>query len=157
MLGDARMASKLLPDLAGKVRLVVTSPPYLNVTAFEEDQWLRLWFLGGEPNPTYGKVSRDDRHQNAGRYWAFLTETWRGIAPLLRRDSVLVLRIGAKALSLEDITEGVLRSLTNVFPANEWLHKPAISVIREKQARAFNPSAGGCQYETDFIYAPFAR
>ena len=25
----------------------ITSPPYLNVTSFEEDQWLRLWFLGG--------------------------------------------------------------------------------------------------------------
>ena len=24
-------------------------PPYLDVTHFEEDQWLRLWFLGGPP------------------------------------------------------------------------------------------------------------
>jgi DNA methylase len=154
---DARSASKLFPELFEKVKLVVTSPPYLNVTAFEEDQWLRLWFLGGEPNPTYGRISRDDRHQNAGRYWTFLTETWQGIAPLLRRDSVLVLRIGAKALSLEDISEGVLRSLINVFPATGWLHEPEISVIRGKQARAFNPAAGGCQYETDFFYAPFAH
>jgi len=154
--GDARMSSELFPELAGRIRLVVTSPPYLNVTAFEEDQWLRLWFLGGEPNPTYGKISKDDRHQSAARYWTFLTQTWRGLAPLLNPDSVLVLRIGAKALSLQSVNAALLTSLTEVFPARRWLKKPVISVIRGKQARAFNPTAGGCQFETDFVYAPFA-
>jgi DNA methylase len=154
--GDARLASELFPEFTGRIRLVVTSPPYLNVTAFEEDQWLRLWFLGGEPNPTYGKISKDDRHQSAARYWTFLSQTWRGMAPLLNTDSVLVMRIGAKALSLESVNEGLLTSLTDVFPARRWLREPAISVIRGKQVRAFNPTAGGCQFETDFVYAPFA-
>jgi hypothetical protein len=154
---DARNASSRFPQLSESIRLVVTSPPYLNVTSFEEDQWLRLWFLGGEPNPTYGQVSKDDRHQNAVRYWSFLTETWRGIAPLLRDDSVLVVRIGTKSLPVEEVTNGLLSSFAVVFPAKRWLHRPAISVIRGKQARAFNPTAAGCQYETDFVYAPFAR
>ena len=153
---DARSASKRFPELTERIRLVVTSPPYLNVTSFEEDQWLRIWFLGGEPNPTYGKVSRDDRHQNPVRYWSFLAETWQGIAPLLRHDSIMVVRIGTKSLSVEAITEGLLSSLVAVFPAKRWLHQPAISLIRGKQARAFNPTAAGCQYETDFVYAPFA-
>lgn len=45
-----------LPRLvdAGSVRCVITSPPYLDVTNFEEDQWLRLWFQGGPPKPTWG-------------------------------------------------------------------------------------------------------
>ena len=117
---DARNAGKRFPELTESIRLVVTSPPYLNVTSFEEDQWLRLWFLGGEPNPTYGQVSKDDRHQNAVRYWSFLTETWRGIAPLLRHDSVLVVRIGTKSLPVEVVTEGLLSTLSVVFPANRW-------------------------------------
>ncbi len=40
-----------LPEHLGmfQPKLVVTSPPYLDTTNFEEDQWLRLWFLGGPP------------------------------------------------------------------------------------------------------------
>lgn len=153
---DARLAAQVFPELRERIRLVVTSPPYLNVTAFEEDQWLRLWFLGGEPNPTYGRISRDDRHQSAARYWAFLTETWRGVAPLLRSDSVMVLRVGAKSLSPQSLNEGLLNTLSSVFPARSWIEQPTISVIRGKQGRAFNPNAEGCQYETDFVYSPFA-
>jgi hypothetical protein len=39
-----------------RIGLVITSPPYLDVTNFEEDQWLRLWFLGNKPRPTYNEV-----------------------------------------------------------------------------------------------------
>jgi hypothetical protein len=154
-LSDARKAAEVFPELAGRVRLVVTSPPYLDVTRFEEDQWLRLWFLGGKPNPTYGVVSRDDRHQNSDRYWSFLTEVWHGVKPLLRSDAVMVVRIGTKSLPFRGICDGLLSSLQPVFPARRWLEKPSVSEIAGRQARAFNPDANGCQYEADFIYAPF--
>jgi len=154
-LSDARLAAKVLPELAGRIRLVVTSPPYLDVTRFEEDQWLRLWFLGGEPNPTYGAVSKDDRHQNPDRYWNFLTDVWRGMMPLLRNDAIMVMRMGTKSLSFSGVSEGLLRSLRAVFPARSWLEKPVLSEIKGRQARAFNPQAAGCLYEADFIYAPF--
>src|SRR5258705_2335387 len=45
---------------------VITSPPYLDVTNFEEDQWLRLWFLGGPPYPTRHRLASDDRHMQEG-------------------------------------------------------------------------------------------
>ena len=77
--GDVRNASKMLPDFRHRVDAIVTSPPYLNVTSYEEDQWLRLWFLGGPPGPTYGRISRDDRHTSPNRYWSFLAEAWKGI------------------------------------------------------------------------------
>ena len=72
---DARDAHKVLPGYEGQIKAVVTSPPYLNVTNFEEDQWLRLWLLGGPPHPTYRRVSRDDRHSSASKYWKFLSES----------------------------------------------------------------------------------
>ena len=55
---------------------VITSPPYLNVTNFEEDQWLRLWVLGGPPTPTTGRLSRDDRHLRPDAYWQFIADMW---------------------------------------------------------------------------------
>ena len=61
--GDARNASRLLAPWTGKVDQVITSPPYLDVTHFREDQWLRVWFLGGDPLPSTAAES-DDRHSN---------------------------------------------------------------------------------------------
>ena len=49
------------------IRCAVTSPPYLDVTSFEEDQWLRLWFLGGASYPKKGAMSRDDRAWDRGQ------------------------------------------------------------------------------------------
>src|SRR5205823_4061464 len=43
--GDARNVARIFKDSRGQVSAVITSPPYLDVTNFEEDQWLRLWFL----------------------------------------------------------------------------------------------------------------
>ena len=133
--------------------MVVSSPPYLDVTNFEEDQWLRLWFLGGEPWPTRGKVSRDDRHSDAVGYWRFLSEAWAGIRPLLKRDCVIVLRVGAKRLTLVELKAGVVAGLRTVFSGLRELEEPSISEIRGRQARSFNPGASGCQQEIDFAFA----
>ncbi len=53
--GDARRASTLLRSYKDKVKLVITSPPYLDITDYHEDQWLRLWFLGGAAKPNAGR------------------------------------------------------------------------------------------------------
>jgi hypothetical protein len=151
---DARQAAERFPELTGAVRLVVTSPPYLDVTRFEEDQWLRLWFLGGPPSPTYGRVSTDDRHTSPERYWKFLSQVWRGLAPLLQQDAIVVMRIGTQTLPLERLQAGLLGSLRSAFPAGKWLRRPRLSKIVGRQARAFNPTAAGCRFEADFVYCP---
>jgi hypothetical protein len=135
----------------------VTSPPYLDVTRFEEDQWLRLWFLGGKPHPTYGVISRDDRHEVPDRYWNFLGEVWRGLKPLLRDDAVMVIRIGTKSLPLALIASGLRHSLQSVFPQRDWSVRPVVSKISRGQIASFNPKAKGCEYEADFVYRPFEK
>ena len=65
------------------IRCAVTSPPYLNVTSFEEDQWLRLWFLGGPTSPKKGAMSRDDRHGTADNYWSFIGDMWRSLGAVM--------------------------------------------------------------------------
>jgi hypothetical protein len=62
ILGDVRSLDKNVRKITKqKAALVVTSPPYLRVTSYEEDQWLRLWFLGYPPFPSQGKITKDDR------------------------------------------------------------------------------------------------
>jgi hypothetical protein len=68
---DMRELSRV--RLPHPVRCVITSPRYLNVTDFGEDQWLRPWFLGGETKPTRGD-SRDDRHRTADSYWRLIAD-----------------------------------------------------------------------------------
>ena len=151
-MSDARSVSRRFPGLLDKVRLVVTSPPYLNVTRYEEDQWLRLWFLGGEPWPTYHRVSKDDRYDRPARYRQFLTESWAGVAPLLARPAVVVVRLGAIGLDEPDMTNGLIASLRSAFPELRTIARIR-SEIASRQARSFLPRSRGCLFEVDYTFA----
>jgi len=152
-LADSRNVARHFPSLERKVTLVVTSPPYLNVTRYEEDQWLRLWFLGGDAEPTYGKVSKDDRHNSARRYWQFLTDSWQGIAPLLKRSATLVVRLGAISLDEEEMADQLTATLKAAFPRSKMLTRPTRSRIVRRQANNFLPKSKGCRYEMDFVFS----
>ena len=149
---DAREASSRLDGWRGRVRAVITSPPYLNVTNFEEDQWLRLWFLGGLPKPTYGRVSRDDRYGNAEAYWRFLAEAWRGIADLLESRAVIVYRIGGKKQTLDGLAHGLLWTLRSALPTTDLVYGPIASVPIQRQTSNFRPGIGPCNFEADFVF-----
>jgi len=108
--GDARDARKLFAQHVGQVRLVVTSPPYLDVTNYREDQWLRVWFLGGPDSPV-ASLARDDRHRTVEAYWGFLREAWRGVLPLLHPKCQIVIRIGGNRLPPGELGVGLLACL----------------------------------------------
>src|SRR5262249_42616003 len=141
------------PNLKEKVSLVVTSPPYLNVTRYEEDQWLRLWFLRGNSRPTYGKVSKDDRHNSESRYWRFLTDSWKGLSPLLKKSATLVIRLGAIAMEEKEMTDKLGATVEAALPGSRMLARPKRSDIVRRQANNFLPTSKGCRYEMDFMFA----
>lgn len=147
---DVRDAAQQLPEHRGLVRLVCTSPPYFNVTDYEEDQWLRLWFLGGAPHPTYQQVSTDDRHTRKHEYWRFLSEAWQGIAPLVKDGAVLACRMGGKEMDRDELLAGLLRSIRKAFPAAFLISPPEQTVLTGRQTDAFRPGSRGCEYEWDF-------
>lgn len=149
---DVREASRLLEAWRGRVRAVITSPPYLDVTNFEEDQWLRLWFLGGPPRPTYGLISRDDRYSNAEAYWRFLAEAWRGIRSLLAKRAVVVCRIGGNKQGADVLARGLLATLRSAMPATELVYGPVTSAPPQRQTDNFRPGARGCGFEADFVF-----
>ena len=152
-LGDARRVGESFTNLEDQVKLVVTSPPYLDVTSFEEDQWLRLWFLGNDSAPTYRSISSDDRHRQATTYWDFLAEAWQGLATLMARRSVIVCRLGGKGLSVDDMTEGMKKSLKTAFARGRLLKTPSVSRLKNRQTQSFSPDATGCLFEVDYAFA----
>lgn len=148
--GDVRTASRLFPDLIGQVKLVITSPPYLDTTNFAEDQWLRLWFLGGEERPR--KVRTDDRHTSVANYWKFLREAWAGIRDLLRPDARLIIRIGGAKLDPDEITQGLLVSLQEGLGLGLSVVEQHTSSISGGQIRSFQAKVKESRFEYDFHY-----
>lgn len=149
---DARRSASRFRDSRKRVAAVITSPPYFDVTSYEEDQWLRLWFLGGEPRPTYGLVSKDDRHRSVDKYFAFLKDVWKGIAPLLRTNAHLVCRIGARSLSHDEIRKRLKQTIRKQWPKAVVVRNGEPSDLKARQTNAFRPGTKGCGVEYDFVF-----
>lgn len=145
---DMRELPRVVSRLPKPIRCVVTSPPYLDVTNFEEDQWLRLWFLGGPPRPTYGMVSRDDRHERPDAYWNLISDMWRMLGQVLDSKANIVIRMGGKNLKPDQVVGGL--TATSIFSKRKvrLLHREE-SEIKRRQTHAFRPGSKGCSFEVD--------
>jgi hypothetical protein len=152
-LRDARSAAQGFPSLRETVKLVVTSPPYLDTTDFGEDQWLRVWFLGGPEHPVLNK-SRDDHHTSIALYWQFLAEAWAGCAALMRRGTILVIRIGGTRLQKSDLMGGLQNSLGMGFSGFQVqaVHSGVTTEIRNRQTNVFRPGTTSLKFEHDFVF-----
>lgn len=150
---DSRNAGSCFNSLRKSVKAVITSPPYLNVTNYEEDQWLRLWFLGYDPFPTYGKISKDDRYSQKDNYWSFLSAVWTGIAPLLKNKAWIVCRLGAVGLPVRELTRGIKKSLSETFPRIQLEHRPYVTELKNRQTDTFRPGSTGCKFEVDYVFS----
>ncbi|HYR42680.1 MAG TPA: DNA methylase, partial [Terriglobia bacterium] len=148
--GDVRRASTLLRSYREKVRLVVTSPPYLDITDYHEDQWLRLWFLGGPSKPVTGQ-GKDDRHRRVEAYWQFLREAWKGVVPLLQDKAQVVIRIGGTRLDAEELQAGLLDSLTSTGRKFK-LAESRQTNIKNGQRRIFQTVPDKVSVEHDFRF-----
>ena len=150
---DARTVGNAFPELNRKVDLVVTSPPYLDTTDYAEDQWLRLWFLGGKPKPELRK-NRDDRHTQVVQYWDFLREAWRGLAPLMTKNATIVVRIGSMKLSKGELLQGLIEGLSVALSDYdvEPLHEGITTSIRPRETSAFRPTPKKTNVEHDFAF-----
>lgn len=149
---DVRSLGGVLFPWERSVQLVVTSPPYLDVTDFEEDQWLRLWFLGGDPFPTRKRVSKDDRHTSPHKFWRFVADAWKGIERLMAPNAIVVCRIGGKKQTLETLANGVSDSIRAAFPEARLLHQPIPSTPARRQTDSFRPGTRGIGLEVDFAF-----
>ena len=153
VLTDARWCGQVLKKHAGSVGLVVTSPPYINTTDYAEDQWLRLWFLGGESKPIL-RLHKDDRHTVVENYWKFLEEVWCGCAPLLRDTARIVVRIGGTKLSKPELLQGMRGSLVRGLSGRtvQALNQGNSSQITKRQTNSFRPGTSPDRLEHDFTF-----
>jgi hypothetical protein len=149
--GDARRASIMFPELVNSVALVITSPPYFDVTSFVEDQWLRIWLLGGPHHPMDSRGG-DDRHASRHKYWEFLTEAWQGIGALLAEQARIVIRIGGSGLALEETSNKLAESLRVGLNRAVHLVEASASLLQRRQTQAFRPNSQGIKQEFDLHF-----
>jgi hypothetical protein len=108
-LGDARRAHRLL---SGERRFswVITSPPYFGMRTYRPDQWLRNWFLGGEPRVDYLQDGQLTHH--ADRFVDELGAVWRSVASRCHNGAHLVVRFGYLPSMPVDARDVLRSSLT---------------------------------------------
>jgi hypothetical protein len=145
---DMRNLPRVLDSSGEGIRCAVTSPPYLDVTSFEEDQWLRLWLLGGPQYPKKGEMSRDDRHGTADNYWSFIGDMWRSLGAVMADRSHVVVRIGSRKISPEFLKRG-LTGCAQFSGRKVKLVTSQVTEIKRRQTDAFRPGTKGCGVEVD--------
>ena len=146
--GDMRKLAWVQESLPSPIKLAITSPPYLDVTNFEEDQWLRLWFLGGPPYPTRHRVSRDDRHESKVAYWAFIADMWRMLGSVMSKKGHVVIRLGGRGQAPEAMVK-MLGGSSGFCNRRIQMVSHSVSVLQKRQTDSFRPGSKGCSIEID--------
>ena len=149
-----------LPELAKEVKigwraaakLLITSPPYHNVTNYYYDQWLRVWMLGGPERPSAAVGNRyGGKFSNRDQYRLLLDQVFAKSRPLLAEDAVLCVRTDRR----EATYQNTRAALEGNFPDKRITETP-LPAAPEHQTKAYSrggaPKQANC--EIDFILEP---
>ena len=107
-LGDA---AQVLPRHEAQAGLVLTSPPYLGVTNYRADSWLRLWALcAGACRPDW---RTDHKFENPERYEKTLSDCFQATLKRTAPDAVWCIRTDARQRTREIVIHVVNSLLPN--------------------------------------------
>lgn len=116
-LGDSTAVLKRLAGIrqAAKKKpfdLILTSPPYCDITNYFYDQWIRIWLLGGQSVYSSSGKKWERKFASKADYHELLTKVFQGCAENTHRNSVIYVRTDARKYT-QEITVEILR---NTFP-----------------------------------------
>lgn len=117
-LGDS---VRVLRDVAHRIArgaqppfdLLFTSPPYLGITNYHYDQWLRLWMLGGAPDPARVGGPWQKKFESREQYRDLLARVFGGSAATLAPGATVYVRTDAREFTLAT----TLTTLRAAFPS----------------------------------------
>lgn len=133
----------------GKVKWVITSPPYYGMNTYIPDQWLRFWFLGGAPIVTY-KVDGQLSHYRWKLFANQLRQVWENVSMICDKGAKLIIRFGA----INDRQIDPVQLIKESLRGTQWrciTRKGADSAERGKrQSLHFNIKNSNALQEYDF-------
>ena len=134
-----------------KAKLLVTSPPYHNVTNYYYDHWIRLWLLGMPDHPRKESNRYGGKFSNQERYRQLLKQVFLRAKPLLTEDATIYVRTDRRKSTLD----ATLAVLEEVFPEKATTKEPR-PLTPDRQAKAYGrggaPKQPNC--EMDLILTP---
>lgn len=136
--GDSRCSSSY-SSIDDKVDYVVTSPPYYGMRTYEEDQWIRLWFLGGSEAPVY-KNSRQLTHNGTEAFAKDLSLVWDRVAEVANDNLLMVVRFGSIGSKKADHKQIMKESLH--FSNVDWKLTKSIDAGKSSDGRRQSLSMG---------------
>jgi hypothetical protein len=121
-LGDSCELMKRVKDQVSRnnwrpFTLLLTSPPYMGISNYHRDQWLRLWMLGDNPTASRNKDKHRRDFASQVVYKELLSCVFQQSAEVMRQNGFVYVRTDARELTFE-ITRDALRK---AFP--RWTEK----------------------------------
>lgn len=107
VLGDSTLELRQLQqNSTKKVKLLFTSPPYYGVTNYFVDQWLRMWVLGGRPEPSIiSNEKYKKRFDSKKEYEELLDIVFGYCAPIMAQESTIYVRTDVREFTLKTTRE----------------------------------------------------
>ena len=142
-LGDA---ATRLPCTDTPVKLVLTSPPYSNVTNYRLDNWLRLWALG--EGPSLPNWNQDQKFANPDKYRKMLTESLASTQKLTDLSTIWYIRSDARQR-----TKDPIKSVAGELLPDHRVYECPAPYKRPTQTALYGDSSQK-PGEVDLIYVP---
>ena len=142
-------AANVLPETDSPATLVVTSPPYSNVTNYQTNNWLRLWALG--VGPSLPKWNQDQKFICQKEYRKMLKGSLSTTLERTHADTVWYIR-SDKRPRTKDIITSVMKDLL----PNHRLYELSAPYNKRTQTALYGddePKPG----EIDLLYMPPRR
>ena len=149
LCGDSRKLDLTSPGR--RFSMVVTSPPYYGMRTYVPDQWLRYWFLGGPPTPTYQHPDQLS-HGSASEFADQLAGVWANVARACLPGARFMIRFGGihdrKARPRDIMQEAITGADCNLRLLT--VRSAGLSSRGKRQAAQFQRTLGAPIEELDF-------
>ncbi len=93
VLGDSTQFDTYDKVKTEKFSWVITSPPYYGMRTYLPDQWLRLWFVGGQSSVDYSSKNQLE-HSSPDYFASQLRQVWGNVGSLSKSGAKLIVRFG---------------------------------------------------------------
>ena len=96
--------------------LFITSPPYYGMRTYVQDQWLRMWFLGGSADVDYA-YNEQLSHGGHAAFVTDLAKVWTNLAKRAKDGAHLYVRFGTLPSAKSDAKKLLRESIDE---AGDW-------------------------------------